>query len=654
MTKRKVELLVILVILLSPMCYMISTKAESTTTSTDKYEWEYPLDNLKVKKADKIRVEGGIGSYYALACLTIEGDMYTWGWQRYYDDDSSKSEIRYTKTPQKVLSNVRDFKILGKESEPYAAAFAAITYDNELYLWGSCDDYEYFVDRDNKYGQVHYDTPKKILSGVSSLDNIYSYIGGSYVFILTDDFSLYRLNGLDVALMLKSVKEVINADDGGVDGTYLCAITSSNDMYVSCINSMDDKVESFVYVTSGVKLVSNVGWRGDKVFIDSNDVLYYLDCYDICNSESFDIKKYILAENVKYVYNYGGGAIYENAQGDMHYLELDDEDIDCDVIIDNFPKGMAKYLTCRDLHRNYYIYESEVFSIDNKNYIVTYDSKREFPSAPREISSDIKELYESTDSGYYYALYEDNTVHKIGYHHFYETGEKEYVDELIGSGIKECFGALGSDGYLFFGTVLNDNNLYAFKYMDTDSSVNEHFEWNILNADITNELSLICNGVDKIWYLDYNFNHADPEILALVTKDDGRLSVLRNMDFNYGINGSNNSDASSSFDSDSTQYDDEYIPIVKLNSVKSSKKKQMTVKWRSEGDGVDGYQIIYSKKKSFNSFTRRTVSYEKNKMTIKGLTKGKKYYVRVRAYINVDGEKKFGEWSRMVKVKIKK
>ena len=51
----------------------------------------------------------------------------------------------------------------------------------------------------------------------------------------------------------------------------------------------------------------------------------------------------------------------------------------------------------------------------------------------------------------------------------------------------------------------------------------------------------------------------------------------------------------------------------------------------------------------------KTVAAKKSasKTTIKKLTKGKKYYVRVRTYKTVDGKKIYSGWSTVKNVKVK-
>lgn len=92
-----------------------------------------------------------------------------------------------------------------------------------------------------------------------------------------------------------------------------------------------------------------------------------------------------------------------------------------------------------------------------------------------------------------------------------------------------------------------------------------------------------------------------------------------------------------------------------LNSVKSTAKKTITVKWKRDKK-ADGYQIQYSTSKKFKG--AKTVTVKKNKTTTtkikKGLKAGKRYYVRVRAYKNSGKTKICGSYSKGKNVKVKK
>ena len=72
-------------------------------------------------------------------------------------------------------------------------------------------------------------------------------------------------------------------------------------------------------------------------------------------------------------------------------------------------------------------------------------------------------------------------------------------------------------------------------------------------------------------------------------------------------------------------------------------KRSLKVKAKDQkASGLTGYQISYKVK---GTSKWKSVDSAKNIKTIKKLKKGKKYNVRVRGYVKVDGEKHYGSWS---------
>jgi len=101
----------------------------------------------------------------------------------------------------------------------------------------------------------------------------------------------------------------------------------------------------------------------------------------------------------------------------------------------------------------------------------------------------------------------------------------------------------------------------------------------------------------------------------------------------------------SSTSSDSSSSLKKPAKVKKLKLKRAKNKKKMTVSWKKVS-GASGYQIQYSIKANFKSAKKVTVKKaSKVKATIKKLKKGKKYYVRVRAYKTADGTKAYGAWS---------
>ncbi len=94
----------------------------------------------------------------------------------------------------------------------------------------------------------------------------------------------------------------------------------------------------------------------------------------------------------------------------------------------------------------------------------------------------------------------------------------------------------------------------------------------------------------------------------------------------------------------------EAVKILKVEP----KKKAITIKWKKNTVQTTGYQIQYSLKKNFKKAKVKTV--KKNKttsLTIKKLQAKKKYYVRIRSYTVVSGQKYYSSWSNAKKVKTK-
>ncbi|MCB6992863.1 fibronectin type III domain-containing protein [bacterium 210820-DFI.6.37] len=91
-----------------------------------------------------------------------------------------------------------------------------------------------------------------------------------------------------------------------------------------------------------------------------------------------------------------------------------------------------------------------------------------------------------------------------------------------------------------------------------------------------------------------------------------------------------------------------------INKVTSSKKGQMKLSWKKDNKAT-GYQIVYAKNKKFTSGKKTTIikNYKTTSKTIKNLSKGKKYYVKMRAYKTANGKKLYGAYSTVKNVKIK-
>lgn len=88
-------------------------------------------------------------------------------------------------------------------------------------------------------------------------------------------------------------------------------------------------------------------------------------------------------------------------------------------------------------------------------------------------------------------------------------------------------------------------------------------------------------------------------------------------------------------------------------SIKLSGKKKRTIKakWNKIAK-VKGYQLQYATNKKFTK-NKKTIKTKKCSVQIKKLKKGKKYFVRVRAYTTQKRKKKYTAWSKLKSLKCK-
>ena len=91
-------------------------------------------------------------------------------------------------------------------------------------------------------------------------------------------------------------------------------------------------------------------------------------------------------------------------------------------------------------------------------------------------------------------------------------------------------------------------------------------------------------------------------------------------------------------------------------SVKSTAKRTLAVTWTRDAQATK-YVVQYSQSSKFTGKTTKSVTISKNTIrstTLKGLTSGKYYYVRVRSYKVANGKNIYApSWSQSVRIKVK-
>lgn len=89
------------------------------------------------------------------------------------------------------------------------------------------------------------------------------------------------------------------------------------------------------------------------------------------------------------------------------------------------------------------------------------------------------------------------------------------------------------------------------------------------------------------------------------------------------------------------------VKLVSLTAKKSG--HNIVAKWNKCSTSATGYQIYWAKDKKFKKVVAKTTTKGRSKVTYTGknFTKGRKYYVRIRAYKKAGGKTYYGPWSNI-------
>ena len=96
---------------------------------------------------------------------------------------------------------------------------------------------------------------------------------------------------------------------------------------------------------------------------------------------------------------------------------------------------------------------------------------------------------------------------------------------------------------------------------------------------------------------------------------------------------------------------------VTIGSAKNNKKGTVTIKIKTKKTDpkVEGYEVVSAISKKKLSKVKKGKTFKKASIKLTKLKKGKTYFIKVRAF-NKDAEGKnvYGEWSKVIKIKVKK
>ena len=96
------------------------------------------------------------------------------------------------------------------------------------------------------------------------------------------------------------------------------------------------------------------------------------------------------------------------------------------------------------------------------------------------------------------------------------------------------------------------------------------------------------------------------------------------------------------------------VPKTTSISKLTAGKKKLTVKWKKQATQTTGYQLQYGTSSKFKGAKTATIT--KNKTVSKAISKlkaKKKYYIRVRTILKINGKTYYSKWSKIKSVKTK-
>lgn len=237
------------------------------------------------------------------------------------------------------------------------------------------------------------------------------------------------------------------------------------------------------------------------------------------------------------------------------------------------------------------------------------------------------------------------------YYKFYYIADTMRIESGIGSFTTGRMSEFSVTFYPNGGTVNGQSSITTVNqklpYLPTAYRENYHFDgWYTAPFDgtlVTENTVFNSNGtVYAHWTYTQNNTTNNPVV-----------PPANNGNTNNG--NTNNGSSSSNTDEENNDYEPISVQRIKLKSVKNTPPRRMKVRWNWYAYG-DGYQIAYSTNKYFSSGKTKKIfaGVFTDAKTIAGLSKGKTYYVKVRAYQKSGGKKYYGAWSNVKKIKIKK
>ncbi len=181
----------------------------------------------------------------------------------------------------------------------------------------------------------------------------------------------------------------------------------------------------------------------------------------------------------------------------------------------------------------------------------------------------------------------------------------------------------------------------------------DYYRFNIPAAGlITLNLTNSTSSIAKYVVYDQSMN----PVYTNTVSDGGKISVpvsVKNGEYYFAVAKENVNRGTGSY-SFAIDYTKKNTAPPKIKKVKNIPGGSMTVTW-SPVTGAAGYELWYSTGSGFNSnVVKKETDASVTSTECYGLMRKKKYYVRVRAYSEINGIKECGKWSGRKSVVIKK
>lgn len=209
-----------------------------------------------------------------------------------------------------------------------------------------------------------------------------------------------------------------------------------------------------------------------------------------------------------------------------------------------------------------------------------------------------------------------------------------------------------------FVKVAGDNaDEISGQYINLKAGVPYNYQTSVyIDTDYEGALDLAfglgrCEGENISENTAFNLTVTDVSFTATATIPDP--DYIGNTDDKQNANAGTTNDKQNA-NVDKSDVSDTKLARAKIKKiVRKKNNKKIKVKIKKVA-GATKYQIKYSTSKKFKKKKTKIVTTKKRTYTLKKLNPKKKYYIKVRAFKKVDGEKVYGKWSKKKKVAVRK